>query len=96
MFRRFEQVLHTVEAGFARESAGNLREPNPLDQIDDNVSLVHGVPAARLDVWPHPDADAARDPPASNSFAKTFRENHYFRNASTSLANASGWSSMMK
>src|SRR5438067_13905543 len=40
------------------------------------MPLVHAVTTARLDVGPHPDADAAPDPSASNSFAKTFGKHH--------------------
>ena len=29
VFRRLEQILHTGEAGFAREIAGDIRQPNP-------------------------------------------------------------------
>jgi hypothetical protein len=79
VFRRLEQVLHAAEAGLSCEVASDTHEPNRLDRIYDNVSLVHAVTTARLNVGPRPDANAARDPPASDSFAKPFSEDHGVR-----------------
>src|SRR5712691_371658 len=76
VFRCLEQVLHTAETRLAGQIIGDIPEANRHDRIHDNVPLVHAVTAAHLDVGPHPDADAAPDPPASNSFAKTFGEDH--------------------
>lgn len=76
VFRDLEQILHTVEARFARQIVSDIREPNRHDRIHDNLPLVHPVTTARLDVGPHPNADSTFDPPASNSFAKTFSEYH--------------------
>jgi hypothetical protein len=41
-----------------------------------NVPLVHPITAAHLDAGSLPNADAASNPPASNSFAKTLGEYH--------------------
>src|SRR5437773_5901377 len=76
VFRCLEQVLHTAETRLARQIIGDVREANRHDRIHDNLPVVHTVTTAHLDVGPHPDADAAPDPPASNSVAKTFGEHH--------------------
>ena len=51
-------------------------ETNRLDRVHDDVPFVHRVTSADLDVRPHPDANAALDPSASNAFAKALREHH--------------------
>src|SRR6185503_3099705 len=76
VFRRFEQVLHTVETRFARQVVGDIRESNRLDRIDDNVPLVHSVTTTLFHLGPHPDADRASDPAASNALAKALGEDH--------------------
>jgi hypothetical protein len=76
MLGRLEQILHTAETRFARQIIGDVRTANRPNRIDDNLPIVHAVTTTCLDMGPHPDADAAPDPPASDSFAKTFREHH--------------------
>ena len=74
--RGLEQVFHTVEPRLAGQIICDIRDINWHDRIHDDVSLVHGVTAARLYMWPRPDADAARDPPAPDAFANAFGKHH--------------------
>src|SRR6478735_8636531 len=60
----FEQILHAGEARFARQIVGDIRQANRPDRLHDNLPLVHAIAAARLDMGPLPDADAALDSPA--------------------------------
>jgi len=73
---RLEQILHAAETRFACQITRDIREANRPNRIHDNLPLAQAVATARLDVGPHPNADAARDPPAPNAFAKTFGEHH--------------------
>ena len=41
-----------------------------------DLSVVHAVAAADLDVRPGPDADTAPDAPAADPLPKVFREDH--------------------
>jgi hypothetical protein len=52
---------------------GDIRDTNRLDRIHDNLTLVHTVTTAHLDMGTRPDANAAPDPPASNSVSSTLR-----------------------
>ena len=76
VFRDLKEILHVRESGLLREIVGDVGETNPFDRIHDNLSIAHSIAAAWLDVGVRPDADAARDPSASNSFAQLFRELH--------------------
>jgi hypothetical protein len=76
VFRGLEQVLHAAEAGLARQIVRDVRDTNSHERIDHNLPFVHAVSAARLDVRPRPDANAAPDPPALNPLPKTFGEHH--------------------
>ena len=71
-----EQVVHTVEPRFAGQFIGDIRDTNLLDRINHDLSLVHAVTAARLDMGPRPDPDAARDPAALDSLSNSFRKDH--------------------
>lgn len=76
MFRDIEQSLHAVESGFAREIVRDVLQGDPRDRVDDDVTVVHRVAAADFDVEMLPDADAATDSSAADSFSKLFREDH--------------------
>lgn len=73
---RLEQVRPAAETGLSREIVGDIPQMNRRNRIHDDVPVVHGVTTARLDVRPSPDANAALDPSAPNSLAKTFGEHH--------------------
>ena len=74
--RNLEQVVHTIEPRLACQFIGDIRDTNRFDRIDYDLSFVHAVTAARLDVGPRPDPDAARNPAAPDSFSNSFRKNH--------------------
>ena len=76
VFCRLEQILHIAETRLARQIISDIGEAHWRDRIHDNLSLVHRVTTAHLDVRSCPDANAAPDPPASNSLTKTFGEYH--------------------
>ena len=76
VLRDLEQVSDALEARLAGQIVRDVPHANRHNRIHDDVPVVHLIAPARLDVRPRPDADAAPDPPAPNSFAKTFREYH--------------------
>ena len=76
VFGGFEQIFHAAEPRFARQIVGDIPETNRCDRIHDNVPLVHTVTTTHFDMGTRPDANAAPDPPASNSLPKTFGEYH--------------------
>ena len=76
VLRCLEQVIYTAETRFAREVVSNVGDTNRDDRIHHDLALVHPVATTRLHVRPRPDTDAAPNPPAPNSFAKAFTEDH--------------------
>lgn len=76
MLRNLEQVRYAVETRLARQVMTDVPDIDGHDRIDNDLSVVHAVTASHLDMRPRPDADAAPDPPASDSLAKTFGERH--------------------
>jgi hypothetical protein len=76
VFRRLEQILDIAETRLAREIISDIGEAHRHERIHDNLSLVHRVTTADLDVRPCPDPNAALDPAASDSLPKMFREHH--------------------
>ena len=75
----FQELLHTAEARLARQIPGDVLEPDRLDRIDDDGSFIHRVAAAHLHVRTRPDADAAADAAAPNTFAQFLLEYHVYR-----------------
>jgi hypothetical protein len=71
-----EQVVHTRESRLAGQIMSDIRETNRRDRIHDDLSVVHPVMTARLDMGARPDADAAPDPPAPDSLANALGEHH--------------------
>ena len=71
-----QQVLHAVEPRFTSEIPGDFAESDRLYRIHHDVTFVHRVTAALLDVSMRPEANAAPDSPAPDSVAKAFRERH--------------------
>jgi len=70
VFRDSQQILHTAEPGLAREIVCDVLERDWLNSVHDDVTVVHAVAAADLDVRPRPDADRAPDASAPDSLAK--------------------------
>lgn len=71
-----QQIPYTIESRLASQILGDVVGLDRLDGVHDDVSVVHGVAAAGLDVRPRPDADAATDPAAPNAVPKGLREHH--------------------
>ena len=76
VFRGPEQILHAEKAGFPRQFARDVSQANRHDGVHDNLTVIHAIAAAHLDVRPRPDTNAASNPAASNCFAYTLREYH--------------------
>src|SRR2546421_13051512 len=68
--RDSQHVIHAVEPRFTREIVGDVGNGNRRNRIDDDVALVHSVPATDLYVRTRPDANAASDSPPPDSLAK--------------------------
>ena len=65
-----QQVILAVESRFTSEVVGDVGDPDSRDRIHDDVPVLHLVPPARFYKGTHPDANAARDPPAPDPFAQ--------------------------
>src|SRR5689334_12627654 len=76
MLRDFEQILDRFEPRFAGQFARDVRFADLLDRLDEDLALVHWIPAAGLDVGVLPDADAAADPSAADALSEAFCEDH--------------------
>src|SRR5262245_52828163 len=76
MLRDREQILHVHESGLARQVVGGVVELDRLDRVGLDLTFIHGIAPADLDVGVHPDADAAPDSPAADPFAKALGEDH--------------------
>ena len=69
VLRDLKQIEHAQEPGFSGQLWSDIREPDRFDRIHFDFSLcVQAVPAANLDMRACPDADAAGDVTAANSF----------------------------
>lgn len=71
-----EQVLHALESRRAREIVRDVSETHRSNGIHDDVTIVHAITAADVDVRGRPDADAASDPAAPDSLTELLRELH--------------------
>ena len=74
--RDLQEIVNAVESRLAGQIVRDVIDGNRRNRIDDDVTIVHRVAAADLDVGPHPDADAALDSPAADSVAKAFGKHH--------------------
>ena len=72
-----QQVIHAVEPRLTRQIVRDVRNGNRRNRIDDDVALVHRVTATHLYVGTRPDANAASDSPAPDSFAKALGEDQW-------------------
>ena len=72
-----QEIVNAVESGLAGQIVRDVVDGNRRNRIDDDMSIVHRVAAAHLDLEPRPYADAAFDPPAPDPVAKSFGEHHY-------------------
>ena len=69
-----QELLDAVEPGFSRQIVCDLVDGHRFNGVDDDVSLVHGIPATNFHTRPYPDANATSDSAAPDSLSKTFRE----------------------
>ena len=76
VLRGLEQVIHAVKTRLAGQIIRDIRDTHRHDRIHHDLSLVHAVMAARFDMGPRPDANAAPDPPAPDSLANAFGKHH--------------------
>jgi hypothetical protein len=76
VLRGLEQVLDTVETRFAGQIVRDVPDTNRQDRVHHDVSIVHAVTAAGLDMGARPDANAAPDPPPPDSLANALGKHH--------------------
>ena len=99
VFGSFEQIVHRAKTRLARQIIGDLGDTNRHDRIYHDVSFVHAIATTHLDMGTRPDANAAPDPSASNSFAKMLGEHHDESNAMNPRALRGmlfGWTPLIK
>lgn len=76
VLRQVQQVIDAVKPGFTGQIVGHVGEGDRLNRIHDDVAVVHPVAAADFHVGSRPDANAAPDSAAPNSFAKALGKLH--------------------
>jgi hypothetical protein len=76
VFCDLQQILDALEPRFTREIVGDVGDLDRRNRIDDDMAVLHGVATTDLDMGTRPDANAASDSPAPDSFAKPFGEHH--------------------
>jgi len=76
MPRDLQQIGEAEETGFSRELRRNLRKLDRLDGVDLDLAFVHTVTGADPYVRTTPNANAAGNLSPTDSFAKTFGEDH--------------------
>ena len=74
--RDLQEIVNAVESRLAGQIVRDVVDGNRRNRVDDDVSLVHRVAAANLNMEPCPDADAASESPAPDSVAKPLGEYH--------------------
>src|SRR6478736_1516387 len=74
--RDLQEIVNAVESRLAGQIVRNVVDGDRRNRIDNDVSIVHRVAAADLDMEPRPDAYAALDSPAPDAVAQAFREHH--------------------
>ena len=72
----FEQVDEAEEAGCAGELWSDVGKADGLNGVDLDLAFFHAVAVADDDMGTCPDADAARDFAAADTFAKPLGEGH--------------------
>ena len=71
-----QQIINALEPGLAGQIVRDVAEIDLRNRIHDDVTVVHPVTTTHLYVRTRPDANAASDPAAPDSLAKTFGELH--------------------
>jgi hypothetical protein len=72
-----QQIIDALESRLSRQVVGNVADGDRGNRIHDDVTVVHLVTTTHLDVGALPNANAASDPPASDSLTKAFGEFHF-------------------
>ena len=76
VFCCFEQIDYSEKTRLSCQFWSDIEEADRLDRIYLDFPFFHFVPVPYFDVRARPDADAAGDLSATNSFAKTLDEHH--------------------
>ena len=77
--RGVEQGLDALESRLTREIVGDIGKIDRRDGIHHDVTVVHSITAADLDVRPGPDADTAFDAATPDALTEVFSELHVTR-----------------
>jgi hypothetical protein len=89
--RDLQEIVNAVESRLAGQIVRNVVDGDRRNRIDNDVSIVHRVAAAYLDMEPRPDAYAALDSPAPDTVAQAFREHHGSQPSASPEPLASAW-----
>ena len=76
MLRDFQEVEHAKETRGECKLRCDVRETDLLDRIHLDLTFVHAIPRARLDVRAQPYAHATSDVAAANPVAQPLGEGH--------------------
>jgi hypothetical protein len=76
VLRDFEQIDDSQKPRLSRQLWRDIRKANRFDGIDFDLTFLHRVSRADLDMGTRPDPDAASNLPLTNSLPKALRENH--------------------
>ena len=76
VLRHLEQIDETQETRLSCQLWSNIRKTDRLDRIHFDLTFFHTVPRTHFHARLHPYSDTASDFSATNSFAKTFGEDH--------------------
>jgi hypothetical protein len=76
VLRHLEQIHQAQEARFARQLRRDIRVTDRRDGIDFDFAFLHAIAVAHFDMRALPDADAAGNFSAANSFAKALGKYH--------------------
>jgi hypothetical protein len=76
VFRDFEEVVHIFETRTSRQVLSDVGQTDRLNRIHFDLTLIHAVAAANLDVGTCPYADTASDGASSHSLSESLGEDH--------------------
>lgn len=76
VLRDREEVGHIFETRTSRQVWSDVGQTNRLNRIHFDLTLIHAVAPANLDVGTCPDSDAASDGASSHSLSEPLGEDH--------------------
>src|SRR6266850_4368794 len=76
VFRDREEVDHIFETRTSRQVWSDVGQTDRPNRIDFDLTLIHAVAPANLDVGTRPDSDTARDGASSHSLSEPLGEDH--------------------